>query len=88
MIRSSLCDYSYEYILVKGTITLESTAAEGADPNNGHKKLIFKICPPFTNCIREITNKEIDHAKKIVVVIPMCNLIWKFMTVTIKMNHL
>ena len=38
MIRSSVSDYSYEYILVKGTITVESTATEGADPNSGHKK--------------------------------------------------
>ena len=34
MLRSSLCDYSDAYILVKGTITVANTAAQ-AQPNNG-----------------------------------------------------
>ena len=34
MIRSGLFDYSYAYILVKGTITVPSTAAQGAAVNN------------------------------------------------------
>ena len=34
MLRSSLCDYSDAYILVKKTITAISTAAQG-QPNNG-----------------------------------------------------
>ena len=29
MIRSSLCDYSDAYILVKGTIAVPNTAAQG-----------------------------------------------------------
>ena len=27
------------------------------------KKVIFKNCPPFTHCIREINNIQIDNAK-------------------------
>ena len=30
MLRSSLCDYSDAYILVKGNITVNNTAADGA----------------------------------------------------------
>ena len=42
MLRSSLCDYSDAYILVKGTITVANTAAADADSNNTDKKVIFK----------------------------------------------
>ena len=41
MIRSSLCDYSDAYILVKGKISVTNTAAEGAAANNINKKVIF-----------------------------------------------
>ena len=75
MLKSSLCDYSDVYILVKGTINLTSTAAAGATANNINKKVIFKNCAPFTNCISEINNTKIDNAKDIDIVIPMYNLI-------------
>ena len=39
------------------------------------KKVIFKNCAPFTNCISEINNTQIDNAKDIDIVIPMYNLI-------------
>ena len=51
MLKSSLCDYSDAYILVKGTITVNNTAAQGVAANNTDKKVIFKNCAPFTNCI-------------------------------------
>ena len=51
MLRSSLCDYSDAYILVKGNITVNDTAADGAAANNTNEKVIFKNCAPFTNCI-------------------------------------
>ena len=75
MLKSSLCDYSYAYILVKGTISVDNTAAQGAAANNTNKKVIFKNCEPFTNCISEINNTQIDHAKDIDIVMPMYNLI-------------
>ena len=34
MLRSSLCDYSDAYILVKGSITVDNTAASGAAANH------------------------------------------------------
>ena len=74
MLKSSLCDYSDAYILVKGTITVNNTAAQGAAANNTNKKVIFKNCAQFTNCIREINNTQIDNAKDIDIVMPMYNL--------------
>ena len=56
MLRSSSCDYSDAYILVKGNITVNNTAADGAAANNTNKKVIFKNCAPFTNCISKINN--------------------------------
>ena len=75
MLRSSLCDYSDVYILVKGTIAVNNTAAASADVNNTDKKVIFKNCAPFTNCISKINNTQIDNAKDIDIVMSMYNLI-------------
>ena len=74
MLRSSLCDYSDAYILAKGNITVNNTAA-GAAANNTNKKVIFKNCAPFTNCISKINNTEIDNAEYIDIVMPMYELI-------------
>ena len=70
MLKSSLCDYSDAYILVKGTISVTDTAT-GDAINNNNRKVIFKNCASFTNCISEINNTQIDNA----IVIPMHNLI-------------
>ena len=75
MLKSSLCDYSDAYILFKGTISVNNTAAAGAAGNNTNKKVIFKNCAPFTNCISEINNTQIDNAKDIDIVVPMYNLL-------------
>ena len=75
MLKSSLCDYSDAYILVKGTISINNTAAQGAAANNTNKKVIFKNCAPFTNCITEINITQIDNAKDTDIVMPMYNLI-------------
>ena len=75
MLKSSLCDYTDSYILVKGTIVVKNTGAEDADANNTNKKVVFKNCAPFTNCISEINNTQLDNAKDIDIVMPMYNLI-------------
>ena len=75
MLRSSLCDYSDAYILVKGNITVNNTAADGAAANNTNKKVIFKNCAPFTSCISKINNEQIDNAEYIDIVMPMYSLI-------------
>ena len=37
--------------------------------------MVFKTCAPFTDCINEINNTQVDNAKEIDVVMPMYNLI-------------
>ena len=77
MLKSSLCDYSDTYILVKGTITItgagDDAAARRADERN--KGVVFKNCAPFTNCISEINNTQVDNAKDIDILMPIYNLI-------------
>ena len=77
MLKSSLCDYSGAYILIKGRITITGagadTAARQADEND--KGVTFKNCAQFTIYISEINNTQIDNAKDIDFVIPMYNLI-------------
>ena len=75
MLRSSLCDYSNAYTLVKETITVANTAAAALATNNLNKKVIFKNCAPFTNCISRINNTQVNDAHDIDVVMPMYNLI-------------
>ena len=70
MLRSSLCDDSDAYILVKGTITVPNTGIAAA-PNIINKNVILKYCAPFTDCISEINSKEINHAKYTVAVMPV-----------------
>ena len=49
MSRSSLCDYSHAYILVKGTITVPNTAASDANANNvGKKKKLIIVLSLLT----------------------------------------
>ena len=51
MFRTSLCDYSDAYILVKGTVTAINTAAQGQASNGANEKVIFKNSATFTDCI-------------------------------------
>ena len=39
--------------------------AKGEDANNNDKGVIFKNCAPFTDCVSEINNAQIDNAKVI-----------------------
>ena len=66
MLRSSSCDYSDAYILGEETITV--ALATAATPNNANKKVIFKNCAPFTNCISRINNTQVDNAHDLDVV--------------------
>ena len=75
LLRSGLYDYSDAYIHVKGNITVNNTAADGAAANNTNKKVIFKNCAPFTSCISKTNNTQIDNAEYIDIVMPMYSLI-------------
>ena len=75
MLRSSSCNYSDAYILVKWNITVNNTAAAGAAANNTNKKVIFKNCASLTKSISKINNTQIDNAEYTDIVMPMYNLI-------------
>ena len=77
MLKSSLCDYSDAYILVKGTITITGRGADAAvrEADERDKGVAFKNCAPFINCISEVNNTQIDNAKDTDIVMPMYNLI-------------
>ena len=86
LVKSSLCDYSDAYILVKRTIIIPSNPGPLAgrteaqiqtaiENNEGNKGLIFKSYAPFSDCISKSNNTKRDNAKDIDVVMSMCNLI-------------
>ena len=76
ILRSSLCDYILEH-------------RNSSKPKQWRN--IIKNSAPFTYCLSEIYNTQIDNAKEIDIVIPMYNLIeysdnyykniWKFMAI-------
>ena len=72
MLKSSLCDYSDEYRIVIGTITVSELKAGGG--SNGINA-IFKNSVPFIDCTSEINHTQIDNAKDIDVVMLMYNRI-------------
>ena len=61
------------YILVKGIISIATQ--EGDKPSNGDEEVLLKSYASFTDCISYINNTEIDNAKEIDIVMPMCDLI-------------
>ena len=72
MLGSSLCDHSDAYTLVSETLTV---AALETDGGNNDIQVVFKNWAPFTNCISEINNTQIDKTKDIEVLMLMYNLI-------------
>ena len=78
MLRSSLCDYSDVYILVKGTITVTALGANNGANNIRNKKnrpLILKNNAPFVSCITIINGELTEDADDLDIVIPMYNLL-------------
>ena len=77
MLKSSLCDYSDAYILVKGKITItgegDNAAAREADERD--EGVAFKNCAVFADCVSKINNTEVDNCQDIDIVMPMHNLI-------------
>ena len=74
-LKSSLCDYSDAYILVKGAITIAPAPAPASKAENNNKEVAFKYCAAFTDSISEINIMQIDNAKGMDVVMSMYNLI-------------
>ena len=68
MLKSSLRDYSDGYILVSGTSTVVELETGGG---NNIKKVTFKNCTPFTDCISEINNTQVDNVEAIDIAMSM-----------------
>ena len=58
-------------MLIKETESVGNMATADSGANNINKKAIFRSCPPFTDCVSEINNTQIDNAKNIDVVMSM-----------------
>ena len=74
-LRSSLCDYSDAYVLVKGGITVTG--------GNMNTKTAFKNCAPFQKCRTEINDTFVDEADFINIAMPMYNFIDTVITILI-----
>ena len=78
MLRSSLCDYSDAYILVKGTITVTAPGVSNNANNIRDKRnrpVILKNNAPFVSCITRINGELIEDSDDLDIVMPMYNLL-------------
>ena len=75
--KSSLCDYSNAYLLVKGTVTITGAAADalGRQADKGDKEAMFKNYAPFVDFICEINSTQVDYAKDHHIVMTVYNVI-------------
>ena len=56
VLKSNICDYNDEYILVKGGITVTASP---------QIQVAFKTCAPFTTCITKIDGTTMDAAESL-----------------------
>ena len=68
MLKLNLCDYIDAYIVASETLKVAALAGGGG---NNSIEVVFKNCVPFTDCIGQINNTQIDND----VVVPMYHLI-------------
>ena len=60
---------------MKSIIAVSNITATAAPANNTNKRVTFKKCAPFTNCIIEIYTTQVDDTQHIDIVIPIYDLI-------------
>ena len=56
MLKSSLCDYCYTYIVME--LQKSQALEQMIIPNEKKKGVKFKSCARFTDCINEINNAK------------------------------
>ena len=66
ILKSNLCDYQGNFILVRDDITIEAAPTT---------QVAFKNCAPFTKCTTKTDETTIDDAEDLDLVIPMYSLI-------------
>ena len=76
MLKSSLCESSDAYILVKGTIIVARAGADeaGRAADRKNSQSILKNYAPFTDYVNEIFNAQVDNVKDVYVVMLIYNL--------------
>ena len=79
-------DHSDGYIFAKETISADMGTAPS--PNNKNIEVVSKNCAPFTDCISEINNTQVDNARDNEVVTSIYNLIEHSNKVIIIQKHL
>ena len=72
MLESDLCDYGDAYIVVKGTITVQTENDRAIDGYN--RNFILKNNAPFINYLSKINNVLIDNAEDLDTAMAMYNL--------------
>ena len=77
MLKSSLCDYSDDYIFVKGRMTIAGAGDndQARQKYERNKGVIFKNYAPFTDCISEINNIPTDNAQYLDIIMLMYNFL-------------
>ena len=71
MLRSDLCNYSDDCVVVKGRINVTGTNAA----NRRNKKLTFKNNASIRSCISRINNAIIENAEDFHIVMLMYNVL-------------
>ena len=64
-----------ERILLSVTISSEDTLTTGATTSNTNKNMKLEKCSPFTDCMSEINNTQVDNVNNIDLIMSMYNLI-------------
>ena len=72
MLRSDLCDFSDEYIVVKGIATVSS---DERDRDEMNRHVILKNKAPFISCISKIKGVLVKNAGNLDIVMTMQNLL-------------
>ena len=68
MLKYIIFDYAHAYMVVNGIITITGERADD-DTNQADeedKEVILKNYAPFTDCISEINNTQVDNANRII----------------------
>ena len=75
MLRSDLCNYSHEYVLVSSTITITANAGANNIRDKKNRKTMLKNNASFVSCITRINGELIEDADDLDVIMPMYNLL-------------
>lgn len=70
MFKSILWDNSDACILVNETKVVNFKAT----PDKNNKQVTFKMCAPFTDCVKQINNTQAGNTKDLDGAMRLCNL--------------